>query len=528
MAGDEEGDKQDSAVVDNEIAASEGEENTDVKEPVEVFPYSGLADVDICATELGGTERTTEKATVENDIHVVEEESLKPQSEETLVPPSLSQFVTTEGNQQETEDQAEKTKEEEGTETEASYGETHASLAHIEGGLDSNATPNEDSLVEISFEDVPEAQQITAVREKQPEEEGSVEVLQTKILEMQQEGESNYVTAMATDQNISGPQQHKEPEMEGVKKEFNSEGEEVESRHRTSDIMKEKVDTNYSNFNDSDDDDDDDEREEGVSSSHQPTTEADKENPEDEIDHTNEDNEKKREGVLNQNEDSEKQTKSYNPDFKDDERTDTVGGDKEDIHTEDYSEMENDDINDGGVEKLSSQVTQSNTPATAMEAESETLEASSQHLPEESQKALVESQPEYIVEEKEVTLKEAEEVKEEGKTDSEVQEKSDAMCKESISRTHSADKTAADQQEEERPLGSENGTTHPGGESSDEQEDCSRPQEEEDIMDIPLDDPEANRAAAKIQAGFRGHMTRKKMKPEDKAEGEERQEDRGQ
>uniref|UniRef100_A0A8C5CLR3 Neuromodulin n=1 Tax=Gadus morhua TaxID=8049 RepID=A0A8C5CLR3_GADMO len=58
---------------------------------------------------------------------------------------------------------------------------------------------------------------------------------------------------------------------------------------------------------------------------------------------------------------------------------------------------------------------------------------------------------------------------------------------------------------------------------------CSRPQEEEeDIMDIPLDDPEANKAAAKIQAGFRGHMTRKKMKPEEKAEGEERQEERGQ
>ncbi|XP_006795513.1 sperm surface protein Sp17 isoform X4 [Neolamprologus brichardi] len=61
-----------------------------------------------------------------------------------------------------------------------------------------------------------------------------------------------------------------------------------------------------------------------------------------------------------------------------------------------------------------------------------------------------------------------------------------------------------------------------------DKEECSRPQEEEDIMDIPLDDPEANRAAAKIQAGFRGHMTRKKLKPEDKTEGEERQEDRGQ
>nr|XP_023869854.1 neurogranin-like [Salvelinus alpinus] len=53
-------------------------------------------------------------------------------------------------------------------------------------------------------------------------------------------------------------------------------------------------------------------------------------------------------------------------------------------------------------------------------------------------------------------------------------------------------------------------------------EECSQPQEEEDIMDIPLDDPEANKAAAKIQAGFRGHMTRKKIKPADKPEGEER------
>lgn len=39
-------------------------------------------------------------------------------------------------------------------------------------------------------------------------------------------------------------------------------------------------------------------------------------------------------------------------------------------------------------------------------------------------------------------------------------------------------------------------------------------------MDIPLDDPEANKAAAKIQAGFRGHMTRKKLKPGEKP-GEE-------
>ncbi|XP_067221625.1 protein starmaker isoform X2 [Chanodichthys erythropterus] len=52
--------------------------------------------------------------------------------------------------------------------------------------------------------------------------------------------------------------------------------------------------------------------------------------------------------------------------------------------------------------------------------------------------------------------------------------------------------------------------------SSEPKEECNQPQEEEDIMDIPLDDPEANKAAAKIQAGFRGHMTRKKMKPGEK------------
>ncbi|XP_058270588.1 sperm surface protein Sp17 isoform X2 [Hemibagrus wyckioides] len=59
-----------------------------------------------------------------------------------------------------------------------------------------------------------------------------------------------------------------------------------------------------------------------------------------------------------------------------------------------------------------------------------------------------------------------------------------------------------------------------GTKEVEQQEESSQPQEEEDIMDIPLDDPEANKAAAKIQAGFRGHMTRKKLKPGDKP-GEE-------
>ncbi|XP_064158638.1 uncharacterized protein spa17 isoform X2 [Anguilla rostrata] len=69
-------------------------------------------------------------------------------------------------------------------------------------------------------------------------------------------------------------------------------------------------------------------------------------------------------------------------------------------------------------------------------------------------------------------------------------------------RNHSDEQESAQQEEEKVPV----------GEEGDHKEECSQPQEEEDVMDIPLDDPEANKAAAKIQAGFRGHMTRKKMK----------------
>ena len=36
--------------------------------------------------------------------------------------------------------------------------------------------------------------------------------------------------------------------------------------------------------------------------------------------------------------------------------------------------------------------------------------------------------------------------------------------------------------------------------------------EDEEIVDIDLDDPEVEKAATKIQAGFKGHQTRKEMR----------------
>ncbi|XP_034723267.1 sperm surface protein Sp17 isoform X2 [Etheostoma cragini] len=515
---EEGGDEQVIVVFDEDIVDPEEEENADVEEPVEVFPYS---DVNVCATELRGTEKTMEGVTAEDDTNVIDEESSKPQSEETFAQ-SLSQFEIHESSQQEAEDQIDLTKEEEGLEAEASSGAIHESVAYVEGGIDSNVVTKEESLVEISFEDVQE------VEEKQQGEEGFIEVSQDKVSETQREEESEEPTALATGQYISSTLDHDEPEMIGVEKEANSEWGGMKSQHDASD-MTEKVDTNDSNLNDSEDEDDD-EKHEGVriisSVSHQPTNETVKENPEDQTDHKNEDNEKRSEGEFQQNEDSEKEANLNNPNFKEDETTDTVGRDKEDIHTEGYNMGEDQEIDEGDVENPSSQVTQSNISTAAVEKENETLETSAQHLPKEneaSQRTPVESQPEDTMIGKEVISKEgsleAEERVEEGKV--EIQEKSGATCEEgSISPTQRVGRPAADHQGQERPLGSGKDSTEPEGKSADKEE-CSRPQEEEDIMDIPLDDPEANRAAAKIQAGFRGHMTRKKMKPEDKAEGEE-------
>ncbi|KAJ4936000.1 hypothetical protein JOQ06_017524 [Pogonophryne albipinna] len=506
--------EQNNSFVDMEIIDPEGDLNTDAEEPVGVFSYSGLADVDVCATELGGTERTMEGATAEND-----EESSRPQPEENTVQSLLSHSETLEYNQQE-EDQVEKT-EEVASSSESSSGVIHESLTHIEGVSVSNAITNEDSLVEVNFEDVPEGQQIKEVEEKQSGD-SSVDVLQTTFLEMQLEEECKEVTAVETEQNISQTEDHSEPAMMGVVEEIKCEGEEMEKQHRESDIMSKKVDTNYSDLNNSGVDG----KHKGVktiSSSHQPT--IDEENSENEMDHENGDiNEKAggiSEGEFHQNEGCEKDENSNDAE---DETTDTGGGKKEDGLAEGYGDGEIQETNAGGAGNHSSQVTRENISTAGIEAERETLEAST-HLPEEkeeSRRTPVDSQLQDTVGETEVTSTEKGPdvmgLLEEEEVDSEIQGKRDTLCEEgSSSPTPSADLPAA---EDDVPLASEKDSTEPEGKSS-EKEDCSRPQEEEDIMDIPLDDPEANRAAAKIQAGFRGHMTRKKMKPEDKAEGEE-------
>lgn len=426
---DEEVNKQGPAVAHEELVDSGEEENTEVVEPVEVIQYSGLADVDVCAAELEGTEGTMKGATAEN-VTRVSEENLKHQPEDILVKSSVAQAEITENNREQAEDQPDKGNEER-TETEAYSGETHESVAHSRGSLDGNVIPKEDSLVEISFEDVPEAQQISKAAEKQPEEQSSTNALQMDVLEMREKEESEDTTAIPTGHCVADTQgSHKHEAEKGV------------NRAKWTD------DLNLS------DDDDDDEKEKGedTSSLNQHSTEAEKENQEYETNPAIENNEQLSEAIFLKSEDSEKETGSDDPDFKEGHMTDVVGGDIEETHKKVYSKTRDQEINDGGAENNSSQATQSNTSMARMGAEREVFEERAQHPPEneESRITLVWSQPEDTVEEKEVTSKEGEELGE-GMTDSEIQEKSAMMHEEEkITLPHSADWAADVHQGEER------------------------------------------------------------------------------
>lgn len=154
----------------------------------------------------------------------------------------------------------------------------------------------------------------------------------------------------------------------------------------------------------------------------------------------NEDNEEIRGGTFHQKEGSEDESKSDNPDYKEDEATDTVGGDD---GAEGHSE--------GGGH--SSRVTGSNVSTSATEGE--TLEARRlREETEEGQRTAVESRPGAAAVETEVATSRArssepEDLVEEGKIDSGIEKKRDAMCEEGtiIIPTGSSGQPAAGQQD---------------------------------------------------------------------------------
>lgn len=438
---DDGGVQQESETVDKETVDPNREENIENNEAVESFPLSEVVDVDVCATELGEAQKTTEEGTVQENTDVEEDKDLTPQTEENA---ELSQSKQdfTQDSQQDDNDQAPKYSKKERTEAKASYGETNEALAPSKNDLDDSAMPK-DSSVEISFEDAPEAQGIPEVEGENLVQDASVEILQNNKFEMQQKEESMELTATSAYPNMSDSEDQLKFKTEKDTEESTSEEEEI---HAAFVISEEKVDANNSNLNDNDGKNEASVK--GISSSGQPITEAEDEIQEHETDH--EDTEEIFERIFSQNQEPKK--KQQSKDFEQAEMADTSEDE------EGYREMGSHEVIDGTVEEHASHATKSNTSISGKEAEVETF---NEALPLENKQSsrTGQSQPEDTSDVKEITSEEEEECMKK-MTDSEEHQKSKETDKEeTFYLARGAAWTAADLEEEDRPDESEENTT---------------------------------------------------------------------
>lgn len=401
---DEGGEKE--RVLDENIVDSN--ERTESEEQAEVFPHYGCPGVNAFEAKFEENDNATEGSAATGDRQ--EEGDEKPQQEDASLPffESLkSECERPEHSQWQAEDQAE-------TE-ELERLQTYSEEAHdrSSGTEDGNAH-KVDSSVEVSFEDLAEAQAIKEFGGRQPEELDAAEVLQTPV-EMPPVEESGEIAAVAPDQNASVPQD-REHEIVGVEMEANSEGKEVKSQQEAP-VMKERVETNDPNL--SDEEDEMGEGDKVVSSSDQPTGTPESHNPEYENSHMPESSLKIGEGESQQKD----------PDSEEAETTGVQNGDEEDVSKQGRCK--------GGAENQPPQASQSNSTGT----EAETLETSVHHLSEEDnggQGTALKAEPEVAVLEEEEPSEPTEHV-EERTYDSETQEDSRTSVKDSVSPGPPAD-----------------------------------------------------------------------------------------
>lgn len=361
-----------------------------VEEQSKVFPDSGCPNVDVFAAICEEKENTVEGSTATDERQEGDQDTgLK------------SEAKRPEDNQQEAEDQA--TEEVERLQT--SSEERHERFSNIK---DRNALKG-NSLVEVSFEDLPEAQEI---KHFEPEEPYTVEVLKPNI-EKQPGEESKEITTVELDQNMSATQDGREHEMVGVEMEVNSEGKGMENQQGVS-VTKERVDTNDSGLSDGED-----EMGQGdkvVSSSDQSAVTIEENNPECGKSSTPESSLKIGEG--------ESQLKD--PISEGAETAELRKADEEDVSKHGCCEA--------GEENQSLQATQSNSSTEAPETETKTLETSAQPLSEEDgdQRTAEESEPDFKVLEEETP--ESSEAVEETKFESGEQEDRETLfVKDSVS-----------------------------------------------------------------------------------------------
>ncbi|XP_030237448.1 neurogranin (protein kinase C substrate, RC3) b isoform X2 [Gadus morhua] len=525
---------------ENNLSGDEIRDTSDIDQSADAgnvrqeFPYSGLADVDVCAEEL----QQTDKANVVDDYlnaPSTKEEDLPgglPLSQNQTQTPSLEDMEPQEKKTLEIQELIE-THPLETHELVLSTGNAGHHTKEIENTLATDAAPQEEALVEINFDDVPEVHQIV-------ETEGQTEDGSSVLEHSEQRPESQLdedIVGARSGHGEDGLQYSDEPtsETEGQEKEVKAEREEIDD-NEAADISL-KLDTSdlaLSNIGYKGDLD-------GTILSSKATAGLTNLELKTDFDNDDETDNADASEVENRgNKDPERlnasnETDDPPEDAIDDEKREISRGVIDDAQGQ-FSVMEEglpsefDDANAGIKSNESEPEKGQEEVAEVMAVEENPMEMKEIAL------APVEPQPEDTMEEIEDTVvmprtSGAEDRAEEVVIDEQGQGRSNGVGEGSIESFHlGAGRTHDDvYQGDQRPPETENDVVDQGTKDEDKEGECSRPQEEEeDIMDIPLDDPEANKAAAKIQAGFRGHMTRKKMKPEEKAEGEERQEERGQ
>ncbi|XP_064830231.1 eukaryotic translation initiation factor 5B isoform X2 [Oncorhynchus masou masou] len=450
--------------------------------------FTGLFNIDVCAEELRGTKEREEQATAEDGLS----EGFKDQDLADAQESSISLMVEISGRLsppqtespepilQETTDNSGVVPEEEGMENQivsTTYtGQTHEVASSIddasrilsdnESVLGDDEEQKEESIVQISTKEVPKTLKVK-MYEEQPEEEGSVEASLTEAERpdvVSEDAEEETGLVGHDTQDSVEPNTNIEGEAEAVTAEAEAQIKAME--HEASDIEVEQDHTSDSS----------DEVGEKLSKVNVriPNQQASQieQKQEDEPDHENKDLSKKEMGEDISPEDStkmENKQENDNPYINDD---DTDMGGKYISHA--YQQGPSNEVRPAELQQE--------------DAEKETGDTAEQ---QEDIDAVEHLETELKGLGKEDTMTPSQDT---DQTDDNPEHMPEAEIKDSVDKTY-------------------------------DKEECSQPQEEEDIMDIPLDDPEANKAAAKIQAGFRGHMTRKKIKPADKPEGEEEDEE---
>lgn len=346
-AAEDEGSEQE-RVLDKNIVDSN--EKTEAEEQVEVFHHSECPGINVLEAKFEEKDAMEGSAATGDRLQEGHE---KPRHEDASVPSfeSLkSEYERHEDNKRQAEDQPQTTEKLERLQTCSE--ETHDRFSNIE---DSNAD-EVDSSVEVSFEDLPEAQETKEFEDRQPEEQDAVEVSLANM-EMPPLEESKEIAAVSPDQNVSVTQD-REHEMAGVNMEANSEGKKMK-RQREASVMKERVDTSDPNL--SDEEDEMGEGDKVVSSLDQPTGTPESDKPEYEN------------GRTSSLKISEGESQQKDPNSEEAETTDVQNGDEEHVSKEGCCK--------GGAENQSPQASQSNSSTGALETE--TSETSVHHLSEE-------------------------------------------------------------------------------------------------------------------------------------------------